>query len=151
LSELGYKTVIDLREPSEIGSNDLAAVNHAGLRLIAIPMSLNAIDSAALAHLERELANESNRPIFVFDGDGARAATFGFLHLALHRQINASVAEREVEELSAADTPTWKAGQAFLKKAIAVAPLETKPKTESSQAPPDGDLPSSALPVNTSA
>ena len=81
--------MIDLRQPSEVQPGDLAAINHQGLRYLAIPMSTTAIDPATIARLELEFARAESRPIFVFDSDGLRPASVGFLHLVNVRKSDA--------------------------------------------------------------
>ena len=113
--------MIDLRQPSEVAQSDLAAVDHQGLRYLSIPMTKDAIDPAALARLEAELAREDSRPIFLFDADGVRPAVAGFLHLATVRKMDARSAEREVEDLGAGESPLWKAAVDHLAKTKPVA------------------------------
>jgi protein tyrosine phosphatase (PTP) superfamily phosphohydrolase (DUF442 family) len=143
LSELGYRTVIDLRQPSEVQPGDLAAINHQGLRYLAIPMSATAIDPATITRLEKEFERADARPIFVFDGDGMRPASVGFLHLVNVRKADSRTAEREVEEMGAADSRLWKATLVYLANppaATTPAHADALPKEK------DSASPSSSLP-----
>jgi len=114
LAELGYKTVIDLREPSEVAQADLAAIDHLGFRRISVPIARDSIKAEATAKLAAELALENSRPVFVFDADGSRAAAAGYIHLVTARKLDPKTAEREVEELGAGDTAAWKAALTLL-------------------------------------
>lgn len=143
LASVGYKTVIDLRPTSEVRQAEITAIDHHGLHRLSIPTPSDRIDPAVLAKIEAELAREDARPIFVFDGDGVRAASIGYLHLALVRKVEARTAERDLDEMGAADTPLWKAALAHsaqAKSASASAPQKDSAK------PSDGLAPSSSLP-----
>ena len=111
---LGYKTVIDLRETSEVRQEELAAIAHHGLRHVPLPASKTVIDPALVVRFEAEVAEESARPIFVFDDDGVRPASFGFIHLVVTQKQEKRVAEREVEDLGAGDSPLWRSTLGFL-------------------------------------
>ncbi|MDB5351576.1 MAG: hypothetical protein JWN86_2823 [Planctomycetota bacterium] len=114
LVELGYRTVIDLRESHEIKPEEIAAIDHHGLRYIVLPTSPKSIDPSRLKRFEEELAREDSRPVFVFDADGSRPASLAFLHLILTKKSDKKTAERVVEELGGTDTPLWQAALSFL-------------------------------------
>jgi protein tyrosine phosphatase (PTP) superfamily phosphohydrolase (DUF442 family) len=121
LSDLRYKTVIDLRPATEVRQSELKSIDHMGLRYIAIPMPLDTIDDSLMAKLETELAREDARPVFVFDSDGIRPAAAGYLHLATVRKVDSHTAERELEELGASETPLWRAAVDHFSKTKAAA------------------------------
>ncbi len=77
LVEKGYRTVLDLRESSEVPSSFIAQVTGLGLRYVALPINLETIDRAHVDRFNFEVAAGEARPLFFFDADGARTAPFG--------------------------------------------------------------------------
>ena len=111
---LGYRTVLDLRETSEIRQGELAEIDHQGLRYLSLPISKVGVDPARVKTFEDAIAREEDRPIFIFDDDGARPASLAFLHLVLTKKTDRRLAEREVEDLGASDSPLWRTTLKYL-------------------------------------
>ena len=63
LVEKGYRTLLDLREPSEVPSSFIAEVTNKGLRYIALPVSLTSINRDRVDRFHFEVAGEA-RPLF---------------------------------------------------------------------------------------
>ena len=91
LSELGYRTVIDLRQPAEVQAGDLAAINHQGLRYLSIPMSATEIDPATIARLEKPSSSGPRAPAqsSCLMATACGPASVGFLHLVNVRKADA--------------------------------------------------------------
>ena len=66
LAEKGYRTVLDLREPAEVRSGDVAAVNHQALRYVALPVSESSLSVETFKRFEAELAQSGARPALLF-------------------------------------------------------------------------------------
>ncbi len=77
LAEKGYRTVLDLRESSEVSPAFIAEAAGRGLRYVALPVNLKTLDRERLARFQFELAAPEARPLFFFDSDGSRAAHSG--------------------------------------------------------------------------
>ena len=79
LTEKGYKTLVDLRESSEIDLPFIGEATKRGLRYIALPVNLKSIDRAHVARFNFELAMSEARPLYFFDSDGTRAGTLWYI------------------------------------------------------------------------
>ncbi len=77
LAEKGYRTVLDLRESSEVSSAFLAEAAGRGLRYVALPINLSKLDADRIARFQFELGSPDARPLFFFDSDGSRAGASG--------------------------------------------------------------------------
>ena len=73
LVEKGYRTVLDLRESSEVPPTFIAEVTGMGLRYVALPISVKTIDRDHVDRFNFEVAAGEARPLFFFDSDGTRA------------------------------------------------------------------------------
>ncbi len=74
-SSLGYQTVFDLREKSEIRDHPLAAAQKTGLRYYHLPVRVSAIEKTLLARFQMMLA-QAPRPVLLHCTHGQRAAAF---------------------------------------------------------------------------
>ncbi len=129
LAEKSYRTVLDLREPGQMGPNDLAEIAHRGLRYIALPVSAAGLDATLLARFDRELGQTDARPLYFCDADGTRPATLWFLHRVVTEKTDRRTARREAESLGRIDPTFDRAANALLEtlappKAAAVAEPE---------------------------
>jgi protein tyrosine phosphatase (PTP) superfamily phosphohydrolase (DUF442 family) len=114
LAETGYKTVLDLRAPSEVKSAEIAAIDHEGLRYIALPLNPAAIDQKHMERFYAEIGEESARPLYFFDSDGVRAAAVWYIHQVEKKSERPEMAERGVSELGPIDTVYLGAANAYL-------------------------------------
>jgi protein tyrosine phosphatase (PTP) superfamily phosphohydrolase (DUF442 family) len=114
LEEKGYRTLVDLREPSETESTFIAEATRRNFRYIALPITLKTIDREHLARFNFELALSDARPLYFFDRDGARAGTLWYLRRVTVDRINTEIARREAEELGLSEPAYWAAATNFL-------------------------------------
>jgi protein tyrosine phosphatase (PTP) superfamily phosphohydrolase (DUF442 family) len=114
LEEKGYRTLVDLREPSETDAAFIAEAARRNFRYIALPISLKTIDREHLARFNFELALSEARPLYFFDRDGARAGTLWYLRRVTLDRINTQIARREAEELGLSEPAYWAAAANFL-------------------------------------
>ncbi len=114
LVNLGYRTVVDLREPTEVLPEEIAEINHHGLQYLSIPTSKLTVDADRLKQFEDAVSKDEVRPVFVFDADGARPASLAYLHLVLTKKTDRALAERKVEDLGANESALWAATKLFL-------------------------------------
>ncbi len=133
LVEKGYKTVLDLREPSERQPSFIAEVTNRGLRYVALPISVKTVDADHLAHFHLELAMADARPLYFFDTDGIRAGVLWYIRRLTVDKVDPQIATREAEELglSKQHKEFWMAAQSFVEK-----PNRVKPAPEPSKAAP---------------
>jgi protein tyrosine phosphatase (PTP) superfamily phosphohydrolase (DUF442 family) len=133
LVEKGYKTILDLREPSERQPSFIAEVTNRGLRYVALPISVKTVDTDHLAHFHLELAMADARPLYFFDTEGTRAGVLWYIRRLTLDKVDPQIASREAEELglSKENKEFWQAAQGFLEK-----PNRAKPVPELSKAEP---------------
>jgi hypothetical protein len=116
LEEKGYRTLVDLREPSETDAMFIAEATRRNFRYIALPITLKTIDREHLARFNFELALSDARPLYFFDRDGARAGTMWYLRRITVDRINTEIARREAEELGLSEPAYWAAAANVLSR-----------------------------------
>ena len=79
LVEKGYRTVLDLRQSSEVPSTFIADVTNRGLRYVALPIGVSSIDRDHVNRFNFEIAAGEARPLFFFDSDGTRAGALWYI------------------------------------------------------------------------
>ena len=78
LVEKGYRTLLDLRESSEISPSFIAEVTKRGLRcVVANRLASGSIDREHVDRFAFEVAAREARPMYFFDSDGTRQAPSG--------------------------------------------------------------------------
>jgi protein tyrosine phosphatase (PTP) superfamily phosphohydrolase (DUF442 family) len=149
LLEKGYKTVIDLRETSEVQAADVALAARSGFRYIPLPVTPQTLNAATLAKFQEEITLAGSRPLLFFDDNGARPAVMWYLKQVSIDKIDPADAAREAEEIGPKDTKYWLAAASLLEgaKVPGVAPPEADADSTisvPSPAPgPDAPLPTS--------
>jgi protein tyrosine phosphatase (PTP) superfamily phosphohydrolase (DUF442 family) len=149
LLEKGYKTVIDLRETSEVQSGDVALAARSGFRYIPLPVTLQTLNATTLAKFQEEITLAGSRPLLFFDDNGARPAVMWYLKQVSIDKIDPADAAREAEEIGPKDTRYWLAAASLLEgaKLPGVVPPAASPDSTISipaTAPgPDAPLPTS--------
>jgi protein tyrosine phosphatase (PTP) superfamily phosphohydrolase (DUF442 family) len=114
LVEKGYRTVLDLRESSEVPPSFIAEVTKLGLRYVALPIGLGSIDRDHLNRFNFEIAASEARPLFFFDSDGTRAGAFWYIRRITTDRVDQQIARREAEELGLSDKSYWSAVTNFV-------------------------------------
>ncbi len=107
LVEKGYRTVLDLRQSSELPSSFIGEVTNRGLRYVALPIGPSSIDRDHLNRFNFEIASGDARPLFFFDSDGTRAGALWYIRRITSDHVDHSVARREAEELGLSDQNYW--------------------------------------------
>jgi uncharacterized protein (TIGR01244 family) len=117
LAALGYKTVINLRRPSEEGS-DLhdarASAEAAGLHFVSLPFDGKRPDGATVEAFLRLFAESRGQPIFVHCSSGNRAGALWLVKrvVADGWAIESAAAEARVAGLSDQVLEAWVTGYA---------------------------------------
>jgi protein tyrosine phosphatase (PTP) superfamily phosphohydrolase (DUF442 family) len=133
LADQGYKTVVDLRPSAEIRSEDVATINAAGLRYLALPTTDASLDNAEhLARFATEIAHDDARPLYFFDTDGARASVIWYLHLVLNKKTAPKEAARLAQEIGPHNDALWVRADAAIAKLQPAPP--SSPSTTSTPA-----------------
>ncbi len=114
LVDKGYRTVLDLREPSEVPSSFITEVTNLGLRYVTLPISLKTIDRAHVDRFHFEVAAGEARPLFFFDSDGTRAGALWYIRRIASDRIDHQIARREAEELGLTDKNFWAAATNYV-------------------------------------
>ena len=114
LVDKGYRTVLDLRESSEVPPSFIADVTNLGLRYVALPISLNTIDRGHVDRFNFEVATGEARPLFFFDSDGTRAGTLWYIRRLTVDRVDHQIARREAEELGLINKNYWAAATNYV-------------------------------------
>jgi protein tyrosine phosphatase (PTP) superfamily phosphohydrolase (DUF442 family) len=132
LADKGYRTVLDLRESSEVPSSFIAEVTRMGLRYVALPINLETIDRTHLERFNFEVAIGEARPLFFFDSDGSRAGALWYIRRITNDRLDHQIARREAEGLGLTGTSAWAAATNYLSRlnaprasAVPSAPAQT--------------------------
>ena len=116
LADKGYKTLVDLREPSETDAAFIAEVTRRGLRYIALPINLKSVDKAHASRFNFELALSDARPLYFFDADGTRAGALWYIRRITLDRVNSQIARREAEELGLNSPDYWLAATRYVEQ-----------------------------------
>lgn len=82
IKQMGFASVINLREPSEPGANveeEGTAAKAAGLRYYSIPFNSSSPDPAAADKFLEAITTKGTEPAFIHCAGGGRAATMWFI------------------------------------------------------------------------
>jgi protein tyrosine phosphatase (PTP) superfamily phosphohydrolase (DUF442 family) len=109
LVEKGYRTVLDLRQSTEVPASFIAEVTNRGLRYVALPIGLDSIDRNHVDRFNYEIAAGEARPLFFFDTDGTRAGALWYIRRITADRVDRQVARREAEELGLSNQAYWSA------------------------------------------
>ena len=136
LFEDGYRTALDLRPASEVRQADVAAIQAAGLRYIALPIVETSVgDAAALGRFDSELALAGTSPIYFFDGDAARPAVMWYLHRVVEERVAPEVAASEADLIGPRDPALWARALTYV-DSLAPPKVEPAPASPVQDAPP---------------
>jgi protein tyrosine phosphatase (PTP) superfamily phosphohydrolase (DUF442 family) len=145
LSEKGFKTILDLREETDLAPGFVADVARRGLRYVALPIRAKAIDADLVSRFEIEISMSEGRPLYFCDADGTRAGALWLIHRVLVDKVDPIVARRDAEDLGLFSDEFVRAAEAYLDRAKANASGEIKapapaaapaPNPNSNTAPP---------------
>jgi hypothetical protein len=116
LAEKGYQTLLDLREPAEVGPDFIAEVAKRKMRYVALPISLSNLDISQIERYQNELNDAAARPLYFFDVDGSRAGFLWFIRRVEQDQDRADLAgaRREAEEMGLTDPKLWVVAETLL-------------------------------------
>lgn len=116
LADHGYKTILDLRDGPEPRDMLIASAARAGLRYVALPISLDSWDGQTLNRFDLEIRLEDARPLYVFDGDGSRAGAVWLVRRVTRDQAAIDQAEQELAEAGLKRAEARHAARALIRK-----------------------------------
>ena len=114
LVEKGYKTVLDLREDSDLTPQFVSEVARRGLRYVALPLSVKTVDQEHVSRFQFEISLADARPLFFCDNDGTRAGVMWYIRRVTVDKVDPLIARRDAEELGLNDTKFWRAAETYL-------------------------------------
>lgn len=135
LAEKGYKTILDLRETSQVQPTFIEEVASRGMRYVALPVGLKKMDAEHVASFNLEISLSDARPLYFCDTDGTRSGALWYIRRLTVDGVDAQVAKHEADELGLSDPEFWAATTAYLDRvkpaqpapAAAPAPLPSTP------------------------
>jgi protein tyrosine phosphatase (PTP) superfamily phosphohydrolase (DUF442 family) len=99
LAQKGYRTLLDMRDSSEVPSGFIAEVTKRGLRYVALPVSAGKLDRDEISRFHFEMNLSEARPLYFFDTDGSRAGGLWYVRRMTIDHADPVVARREAEEI----------------------------------------------------
>jgi uncharacterized protein (TIGR01244 family) len=102
IKQLGYATVINLRQASETGANldaEAEAARAAGLRYVHLPLNGTAPDPDVVAQFLQVVTDPANQPVLVHCSSGNRAAALWMIKRLVVDGWDEERATKEAEEL----------------------------------------------------
>lgn len=102
IKQMGFVSIINLREPSEEGANiegEGAAAKAEGLRYYSIPFSVMNPDPAAADKFIDAITTKGVEPSFIHCAGGGRAATMWFIKRMVVDHWDEARAEKEATDL----------------------------------------------------
>lgn len=110
VKEMGFASVVNLREASEPDANldaESNAAKAAGLRYVHLPLNRQAPDSAVVDRFVDAARDPANQPMFIHCASGSRAAAMWLVKRAVIDGWPIDRATEEAEKLGLTSVP-WK-------------------------------------------
>ena len=151
LKEKGYRTLVDLRQRSEVDPSFPDQVNDHGMLYVPIPFAANPISLIRLARFNDLVNQNDQRPLYFCDTDGRRAGLIWYLRLRSkdHEEMTSARAKAEEIGLVAGDIDE---AEKFLKLNFALenqptAPLDPVIEQATAVAPVTPAVPVASAPI----
>jgi protein tyrosine phosphatase (PTP) superfamily phosphohydrolase (DUF442 family) len=140
LAENGYRTLLDLRESSEVTPSFITEASRRGLRYVALPITLKAIDRDQVARFNYEITAGEARPLYFFDTDGSRAGALWYIRRRTVDQVDDPIARREGELLGLSGQTAWLSAADGLAKlsGVQTSSPASRPRSGEASSPPPG-------------
>lgn len=148
LKEKGYRTLLDLRESSEVDAGFVEQVRQRGFRYVSLPVVSSRLDPKQVEQFQQEVARVDNRPLYFFDSNGSRPGMLWLVKRVGSEGIDSGSAAREAEELGLSDPTLRAAAIALAEKQRSAGPAAAPaPVLSPSLAPKAAASPASAPPA----
>jgi protein tyrosine phosphatase (PTP) superfamily phosphohydrolase (DUF442 family) len=147
LADKGYKTLLDLREISDVQLSFIAEVTNRGMRYVALPISAKTLDADHIARFQAEISLAEGRPLYFCDTDGARAGAMWYVRRIAVDKSDPQSARREATEIGLTDDAFLSAATAYLERAKApkAADADASPGIAPTAAAGDATAPSASV------
>ena len=146
LVEKGYRTLLDLRESSEVPPAFITEATKRGLRYVALPIGPASIDREHVARFAYEVGAGEARPLYFFDSDGTRSGALWYIRRIATDRVDQQVARREAEELGLSNQEYW---SAVTKYVSTLPPARTTSTSDDSRTEAGTDIVSMGFPLAT--
>ncbi len=148
LKEKGYRTLLDLRESSEVSAGFAEQVRQRGFRYVSLPVVSSRLDPKQVEQFQQEVAKVESRPLYFFDANGSRPGMLWLVKRVGVEGIDSGSAAREAEELGLSDPTLRAAAIAFAEKQRSAVPTTAPaPVLAPTLAPKAAATPASAPPA----
>lgn len=108
VKKMGFRSVINLRQPTEPGANveaEAAAAKAAGIAYVALPFNAGAPDPAVADEFLKVVADPANQPAFIHCASGQRAAAMWMIKRMVADGWDAERAGAEAAGLGLSSVP----------------------------------------------
>jgi hypothetical protein len=150
LADKGYKTLLDLRDSSEVSASFVADVTSRGMRHVPLPLGNGSIDPRDVARFNFELTLSDARPLFFFDADGKRAGALWYIRRVALDRVDPPIARREAEDLGLIDPSYWDVAKRYVAQNVSSGNGHDSNPSQSSK-PASEISPSATTPATTPA
>jgi len=102
IKEMGFASIINLRESTEAGANleeEASAAKATGIRYYSIPLNANSPDPAAADKFLEAITQKGTEPAFIHCAGGGRAATMWFIKRMVVDHWDVDRAAKEATDL----------------------------------------------------
>jgi protein tyrosine phosphatase (PTP) superfamily phosphohydrolase (DUF442 family) len=116
LAEKGYKTLLDLREITDVQPSFIAEVTNRGLRYVALPISVKTLDADHVSRFQAEISLADGRPLYFCDTDGSRAGALWYIRRVAIDKVDVQSAQREAIAIGLTDDAFQTAAMAYVER-----------------------------------
>jgi protein tyrosine phosphatase (PTP) superfamily phosphohydrolase (DUF442 family) len=117
----GYKAVLHVRVPGENADGDRRLLEQRGLKYLSLEVSAKLLTPEVVDQFNKIVADPTNRPLFVYDKDGALAGALWYLHFRTADKLSDEEARKKAAPLGLKENgegpaqEMWLAIQAYLR------------------------------------
>jgi protein tyrosine phosphatase (PTP) superfamily phosphohydrolase (DUF442 family) len=115
LANHGYRTVLNLKTPSEDDSAIRRDVERAGLKYLSLEIGENTLTRPTITEFGRIVSDSAGYKLFVMDKDGPLAGVVWYLQFVLNEQLPEASARKQARALGLRDEIGERLWEAALK------------------------------------
>jgi protein tyrosine phosphatase (PTP) superfamily phosphohydrolase (DUF442 family) len=109
LQARGYRTILYLRAPDVADANDRKLIERYGLKYVSVTVSPELLTRELVDQLKDLIADSADRPLFVYDKDGAATAAMFYLYFRLYDNMPEEKARSRAMQLGLKDDASLEA------------------------------------------
>lgn len=95
----GYKAALQVREPGETADGDRRLLEQRGLKYLTLEVSPKTLTPEVVDEFNKVVADPANRPLFVYDKDGALTGALWYLHFRTAAKLSDEEARKKAAAL----------------------------------------------------